>query len=340
LKGILLINLGTPDEATVPAVRRYLREFLSDPYVIDINPISRWLLVNLIIAPFRSPKSTKAYQKVWTDEGSPLMIHTVHLQEKLQALVGEETKVAIGMRYGNPSIASGVKDLRDCDEIFAVPLYPQYAGATTQTVLDKLDEAIKAHHPNARVHSLPPFYEDHHYINATASVTKAHLQDFDYDHVLMSYHGLPVHQLPCAHDTNHECVQKQTPCPKVFDTYPNCYRAHCYATSRALAEALNIPEDKFSVSFQSRLGKTPWIQPYTDEHVEALLEKGVKRLAVLCPSFVADCLETIEEIGMEVRDEFLEGGGEAYRLIPCINSDDAWVSALHEMLTTFEASLS
>lgn len=333
MSGILLINLGTPNAPTTTAVRQYLREFLKDPYVIDINPIGRWLLVNFIIAPFRSPKSAKAYREVWMEEGSPLLVYSEQLQDKLHLTLANDIDVVLGMRYGNPSIESAVQKLRDHDHIIVIPLYPQYANASSKTAIEAVCIAFDKHHPSANITFLPSFYDHPEYIKATAAVAQEALSDFQFDHLLMSYHGLPVRQLPCAHDTVRQCVSQEQVCPDVSDQYPLCYRAHCYATSRELAAALSLSDDQWSVSFQSRLGRTPWIKPYTDFHIPILLEQGIKRLAVISPSFVADCLETVEEIGIRLRQQFMAGGGKSFCLIPSLNDHDVWVEALQEMIT-------
>ena len=327
MAGILLINLGTPEGPTPPAVRRYLREFLFDPEVIDIPTIPRWILVNLIIAPFRAFKSARAYQKVWTKEGSPLLIHTENLAANLQKSFSEH-QVVVAMRYGNPSIRSGLERLKDESDIIVLPMYPQYAGATTRTVINKVHAEYAALNLSAKLHTVESFFEMPDYIESLANTVRQARTKKSFDHLLMSYHGLPIRQLPCVENNEYICKSKSSPCAAVDPAFPNCYRSHCYATSRALATALDLDESSYSVSFQSRLGNIPWIQPYTSDHIHSLVESGVKHLAVTCPAFVSDCLETLEEINMEIRTEFLEAGGESFTYIPCINDDPAWAQKL------------
>jgi protoporphyrin/coproporphyrin ferrochelatase len=332
MRGVLLMNLGTPDAPTTAAVRSYLREFLSDPFVIDIPALPRWLLVNLIIAPFRSPKSAEAYRAVWTEEGSPLLVHSEALRDALQLRMGEDWKVAIGMRYGSPSTREALEELEGAEEIVAVPLYPQFARASTLTARRKLEEELKRLDGRTNVRIAGDFYEDGGFIKALAAAAGEILSESRQDHLLMSYHGLPVHQLPCAGDPTMDCINEMKPCKEVHPNHPSCYRAQSYATSRALAEELGLEEGSWSVSFQSRLGNRPWIQPFTDLHIDELLEKGCRRLAVICPSFVADNLETLEEIGIRLREDFLAKGGESLELVTCMNSHPAWVEALEQMV--------
>ncbi|MEL6347499.1 MAG: ferrochelatase [Myxococcota bacterium] len=332
MTGILLINLGTPDAPDTASVRRYLREFLSDGRVLDINPIGRAALVNLIIAPFRAPKSAEAYQSIWFDEGSPLMVYSNQLVDALQERVGERAKIALGMRYGSPSIPSAMAQLAGCDRIVVVPLYPHYASATTGTVLEMVYRHAAAMQVVPNLSVVPPFYDHPAYIAALAEISRPHIADDD--HVLFSYHGLPVRQLPCQ-----PCDQT-TACPAPTGARASCYRAQCYATSRALAAALGLPEDRWTVSFQSRLGRIPWLEPYTDQTLEAMPEtRGIHKLAVLCPAFVADNLETLEEIAIQGVEQFTEAGGERLTTVPCLNAEPAWIDALWTMLLETDPTL-
>ena len=324
MTGVLLLNLGTPQAPTTPAVRTYLREFLSDGRVIDIHPISRFLLVNFIIAPFRSPKSAAAYREVWTEEGSPLMVHSETLAEKLQGRLGQGSRVVLAMRYGQPDIPSALEKLSDCERIIVLPLYPQYASSSTGTGLEAVFSAASKRLVVPPLSVVPPFYNHPAFISAVAEVSRPHIQPDD--HVLFSYHGIPVHHLPCT-----PC-DPGTACPAPSGARAACYRAHCYATTAALVEALDL-EDRWSIAFQSRLGRRPWIQPYTDVLLDEFPGKGIKNLAVLCPSFVADCLETLEEIGIRAEEQFTEAGGERLTLIPCLNSHDVWVEAVATLLS-------
>ena len=322
--GVLLINLGTPASPETGDVRRYLREFLSDGRVIDIHPVARALLVNLIIAPFRAPKSAHAYRAIWTPQGSPLLVHSEALAAGLAQALGQDWRVSLGMRYGEPSLGRALDALAGCGRIVVLPLYPQYASATTGTVLERLYAlaAQKAVVPALSV--VPPFYDHPAYVAATAAVTRPHIEDGDF--VLFSYHGVPVRQLPC------QACDQTAACPEPRSAggagQADCYRAHCYATSRSVAAALGLAAGQWTVSFQSRLGRIPWIEPYTDRVLETLArEQGVRRLVVLCPSFLSDCLETLEEIGIRAREQFLAAGGERLVLVPCLNSAPAWITA-------------
>ncbi len=325
--GVLLLNLGTPDAPDTPAVRRYLREFLSDPRVIDIHPVGRWLLVNLIIAPFRSPKSAHAYKTVWTSNGSPLLFHGQALAEQLQSLLGDSYSVVLGMRYGNPSISEALRKLNQAavDRILVVPLFPQYSSAATGSALDRVYGLAAEAWNVPPLEALGPFYDDPGFIGAFAAVARPQLDAFGPDHVLFSYHGLPERQIKKSDPTGNHCFSNGC-CDRMSAANRYCYRAQCFATSRALVDALQL--DSHSTSFQSRLGRDPWIKPYTDEVFGELARAGKKRLAVMCPAFVADCLETLEEIGMRGKEQWKAVGGEDLLLVPSLNSHPAWVSAV------------
>ncbi len=328
--GVLLINLGTPDSPRVRDVRRYLREFLSDPLVIDLPAVARWLLLNLVILPLRPRSSARAYAKVWTPEGSPLRVHGRALRVAVAAELGDAYVVELGMRYGHPSIPSALERLAAADvaRIVALPLFPQHSSAATGSVVAKLRDTIE------RVPSIPPvetlgaFYDDPGFIAAFAAVARPSLEAFHPDFVLMSFHGLPERHVRRADPSGQHCLASEDCCDAIADVNRDCYRAQCMATARALATALDLDDDAHAVAFQSRLGRTPWIRPYTDEVLPELARVGVRRLAVLCPTFVADCLETLEEIGMRGREQWLGLGGEAMQLGPCLNADPAWVRAV------------
>ena len=320
--GLLLINLGTPDAPTTPAVRRYLREFLSDPRVIDINPIGRALLLNLIILPFRPAKSAAAYQKIWDAEtGSPLLSHSKALAAGVAARLGEGWKVELAMRYGHPSIADALERLRGCERIVVLPLYPQYAASSTSTSVARVMELATAAWDVAPLEIVPAFYAEPRFIAAFAAVARPVLAEARPDHVLFSFHGLPERQIRKSGDA--KCLASPTCCDR--DPPPTCYRAQCFATARALAKELAITDS--TVCFQSRLGRTPWITPHTDVVIDQLA-KTHKRLAVFCPAFVADCLETLEEIGMRAKEQWLAAGGEELVLVPSLNATPAWVDAV------------
>ncbi|MFZ5478529.1 MAG: ferrochelatase [Myxococcota bacterium] len=315
--GVLLVNLGTPDSPAVPDVARYLREFLTDGRVIDLSPAARWALVNLVIVPFRSAKSAHAYRSIWTAEGSPLMVHSRALEAALRARA--PMPVALAMRYGRPSIAEGLAALGDVARIVVVPLYPQYASSTTGTALEAVYRALAARTDVPAVSVVPPFFDDPGWLDAQAALVPR-----DVDHVLMSFHGLPERHVTGTPG----CELSDTCCARVP---PFCYRAHCVATARALGERVGLP---WSLSFQSRLGRERWLGPATEDEIARLAKAGVKRLAVACPSFVSDCLETLEEIGMRGGEVFREHGGERFVVAPCVNADPAWVEALARMVQT------
>lgn len=331
-KGLMLVNLGTPDSTSVSDLRRYLREFLSDPRVIDINPIGRWLLLNLIILPFRPRKSAEAYEKVWTDQGSPLMVYGRQLQAKVAERLGDDVHVELAMRYQNPSIAAALDAFagRGIDEIAVFPLFPQYSSAAFGSAVEKVYEEAGKRWDTPSIQIVPPYYEHPAMIEAFAGVARPVIDELAPDKVLMSFHGVPerhVVKSDQSEDGSH-CLEKIDCCAAITRVNRQCYRAQCFATARALADALGLAPSAWEVTFQSRLGRDPWIKPYTDERVEALAREGVKRVAVACPAFVADCLETIEEIGMQAREDFQAAGGEELRLVPSLNAEDAWADAV------------
>jgi ferrochelatase len=328
--GLLLVNLGTPESPSVPDVRRYLREFLSDPRVLDIGPWRRWLLLNLIILPFRPRASGRAYEKIWTERGSPLKFHGEDLVRKVQARCGEGVVVDLAMRYGNPSIADALARFRReaVDRIVVFPLYPQYSSAATGSSIEKvLAEASRAWNtPFLQV--VPPFYDHPAFIDACVGVARPVYQEAPWEKVLFSFHGLPERHCVKSDDTGAHCLKSEGCCDRVVEANRNCYRAQCFATARALALGLRIPEDQCIVCFQSRLGRTPWIRPYTDEVVVRLAQRGVKRALILSSAFVADCLETIEELGIRAAESFEAHGGDTLRLVPSLNADDRWADGV------------
>ncbi len=332
--GVMLINLGTPDDPSPKSVRRYLKEFLADPRVIDINALGRWLLLYLFILPFRPKKSAEAYSKIWSKNGSPLYFHSQKLCEEVQKKVGDQFKVVLGMRYANPSLSSALGKLIQADvgRIIAVPLFPQYASASSGSAAEKLMlEASKLWNvPDIRITG--DFFDNPYFIRAFADVSKPQLDQFNPDHILLSYHGLPERHMIKSDKNKNWCLKSTHCCDTMNNNNRYCYKAQCYATSRALQKEMNWTSEQYSVSFQSRLGRTPWIQPYTDGVIPELARKGVKRLAVMCPAFVADCLETLEEIGMRAKEQWLECGGEDLVLITSLNSEPAWCDAVARMV--------
>lgn len=330
--GLLLLNLGTPDAPRAPEVRRYLRQFLSDPRVIDINPVARWLLLNLIILPIRPAKSAEAYQKVWTDEGSPLLVYGQALRDAVAERL-DSTPVVLAMRYGNPSIAHGLDQLRaqGCDELVVLPLFPQYASSSTGSAIEAVYREVAERWNTPFIRVVPPFYEDAGFIDAFAQIGRPILDELDPQHVLMSFHGLPERHMVKSDDSGRHCLASDNCCDAIGPDNRNCYRAQCFSTARALAKQLELSDDDYSVSFQSRLGRTPWIKPYTDEVLVELAKKGVERLAVYCPAFVADCLETLEEIGMRADEDFRAAGGKRLVLVPSLNAHPAWADAVVQL---------
>lgn len=329
--GIFLVNLGTPNSAQADDVGEYLKEFLTDPRVIEGSWLRRQLLVRGIIVPFRKKKSAAAYQTIWEKDGSPLLFHTKRLGQKLGARLPGKT-VKIGMRYGKPAIRNVLKEFVDEGvlDITVLPLFPQYSSAATGSAMAEIYEQAAKFEVVPRIRMVPEFYDHEAYLESMAKVVKPYLEKFQPDHLLMSFHGLPESQILASDATSTHCLKSNTCCDKMVSANRSCYRAQSFETARLLSRTFNFPN--FSVSFQSRLGKTPWIKPYSDEVVPDLGKKGVKKLAVICPAFVADCLETIEEVGDRLRETFLENGGKDFCLIPCLNDHDAWVEGLVKLL--------
>lgn len=335
-QGLLLINLGTPEAPTTEAVRRYLREFLSDPRVIDIHPLGRWLLLNLIILPFRPSKSAAAYRKVWTQQGSPLLAHGLGLEQAVAEKLGPTWLVKLGMRYGQPALSDTLRALQDCERVVVLPLYPQYSAASTGSSLDLLYAEAGKYWVTPNLSVIPPFYRDPGFLECMARRGRSLIEQDKPDHILFSYHGLPERQIKKCDRSDSHCLQKPDCCDRIETVNQFCYRAQCYDTTRSLAQLLEISDDRYSVCFQSRLGRTPWIKPYTDEVIPSLLAKGKKRIVVFCPAFVADCLETLEEIGMRAREEFLAKGGEWLTLVPSLNAEADWADAVAQLVLSHD----
>lgn len=318
-KGILLVNLGSPKSTEVKDVRTYLDEFLMDEYVIDYRWIFRAFLVQGIILKTRPPKSAAAYKTVWTEEGSPLIVLAEKLKNKLQKLV--DIPVEMGMRYANPSIEEGIKSLIDkgVTDIVLFPLYPQHAMSTTETVMNKAEEVRLKKFPNVNIKYVEPFYDRDFYIDCLAQSLKEKLPK-DFDMLQFSYHGVPE---------RHLYKLKPNDTPKTYSTKNiKNYREQCIETTNLVVEKMGLPKEKTIVSFQSRLGKDKWIEPYTDATLKSLPNKGVKKLAICCPAFVADCLETLEEISEEGKETFLHAGGKEFHYLPCLNDEEKWVEVV------------
>lgn len=332
--GILLLNLGTPDSPSVKDVKEYLMEFLSDGRVIDINPFSRLLLVSFVIAPFRAPKSAIEYEKLFKigNGKSPLLTYGQSIQSKLQTLLKENYTVELAMRYGNP----GMEDVLDkmekesYDKIVIFPLYPQYASATTGSTLERAFQLINHWQTIPETEVIGQFYNNAGYIDAIANRTD-NINLEDYNHILFSYHGVPERHIEKGHSNNQPCANC-TCSQKYISTEPLCYKNTCYETSRLLANKLNIPEDKYTTVFQSRLGKDPWLAPYADQTIVKLAQEGRKNVLVFSPAFVADCLETILEIGEEYLHLFQKHGGTKLDLVPSLNDGDDWTEVIRKLI--------
>ena len=322
--GYLLINLGTPKSPTKKDVRAYLNEFLMDRYVIDTPWVLRRLLVSAFILPFRPSKSSAAYASIWSEQGSPLLVFSEALRLGLAQQLG--APVALGMRYGEPSIEHAIDDLlhQGVDNLTVIPLYPQYADSTVTTSIQRVKALLPKH---IKAHFVDAFYSDEGYLQALATSVRRALPE-KFDHLLLSYHGLPERQLTKADATGTHCLRREDCCSCPSEAHATCYRHQVFATSNALIEVLELDPERVSISFQSRLGRLPWLQPYTDQVLAELPARGVKHIAVACPAFVADNLETLEEMGIRGRQIFLDAGGESFHLIPCLNDDSAWLEAL------------
>lgn len=325
-KGLLLINLGTPNQPTLGAVRTYLREFLMDKRVIDLPYPFRFVLVQGLIIPFRARRTTSLYQRIWTEAGSPLLVNSRSLQDALQKRLGDTVQVVLGMRYGQPSIQQALAQLQDCQSITVLPLYPQYASAVTHSSLDEVLRCLASTKIFPSLSIIRDFYQHPAFIEAYAQLIQPYL--VDHEHVLFSYHGIPerhLEKLGCK-------PVCQVNCPPISATNASCYRAQCQQTTKAIVKNLHLAPTQYSMSFQSRLGKTPWIKPYTDAALEPLIQQGVRRLAVVCPSFTADCLETLEEIGIRAEEQWRALGGTQLSLVPSLNSSDKWVEAISHLI--------
>ncbi len=332
--GLILLNLGTPDSTSTADVRRYLREFLSDPRVIDLPAPARWLLLNFVILPFRPAQSAAAYEKVWTERGSPLLFHGSDLAEKVRARL-PDVPVELAMRYGSPSVESVVRGLqsRGVDRIVVLPLFPQYSSAAWGSAVEKVYDVVRGDWNVPAVHVVPPFYEEPAFLRAFAANARPVLDEMHPDLVMMSFHGLPERHCTKSDDTGgRHCLVVPDCCAAITQANRNCYRAQCFATARGLAAELQLGTDDYEVTFQSRLGRTPWIKPYTDVRLDELAREGRKRrIAILSPAFVADCLETLEELAIRNAETFVEAGGEELRLIPSLNADDGWADAVVDL---------
>jgi ferrochelatase len=330
--GVLLVNLGTPDSTKTSDVRKYLREFLMDKRVIDIPFLFRWMLVNLIIAPFRAPKSAKEYRKLWEERGSPLKFYGVDVRDMLQEELDDDYEVAIAMRYQSPTIKDALDELRSHNvaKLIVLPLFPQYASATSGSIHDKVMEIVQKWQIIPQINFISNFVEEPGFYKTFASLGKKYLDKHDYDHVLFSFHGLPERQIRKGSVDNY--CKLGNCCNAYHDKNRFCYRAQCFQTARLIANELNLAEDKYTVTFQSRLGNDPWIKPYTDVVLKDLANNGKKSVLAYSPAFVSDCLETTIEVGEEFKEEFEEAGGERWDLVESLNDNKDWVQTLKSLI--------
>lgn len=333
-KGVLLVNLGSPDSPSVPDVRRYLREFLMDGRVLDVAWPVRFCVVNFAILPSRPKQSAEAYHQIWLPEGSPLVVTSRNLQKKLQAQL--PVPVELAMRYQNPSIPDAVRAMaaKGIDDVLLIPLFPHYAMSSFETAVVRVQEVAAKVSPQMKITVQPPYYRDEDYVSALVGASQDYLRK-DYDHLLFSFHGIPERHIKKSDTTGQHCLTVPNCCEVSSTAHTTCYRHQCFQTMAAFVKKAGIPKEKYSLAFQSRLGRDPWLRPYTDHELERLAKEGVKKLLVICPAFVSDCLETIEEIGLRGKESFLGAGGQEFTRIPCMNENPLWIEALKKMVTRF-----
>jgi ferrochelatase len=331
--GILLVNLGTPDSPEVRDVRKYLRDFLSDPRVIDTSAIARWILVNFIIAPIRSSRSAKLYKTIWTDKGSPLLYHSERQKQLLIEKLGNSFQVELAMRYQSPSIEAALEKFSSAKggfrKLVVLPLFPQYASASTGSVHEKIMSIISRWQVVPEIKFINSFCNDDGFIRAFSEIGKKYHPE-NYDHVLFSFHGLPERQIHKADRMEH-CL-KENCCASLGENNSFCYRAQCFETARCIAQNIGIAFEDYTISFQSRLGRTPWIKPYSDHVIEELAKKGKKKILAFSPAFVSDCLETTYEIGVEYDHLFKKHGGEKIQLVESLNDHPLWIDAMAKLI--------
>ena len=337
-RGIILMNLGSPDSTEVKDVRRYLKEFLMDERVIDYPYLFRLLLVKGIIVPFRAAKSAEAYSSIWTNQGSPLVVLTRQLQQSVQTRLAEPVEIA--MRYGHPTPTAAYQALvtknPGMEEVILVPLYPHYAMSSYETAVEYMKEIHKKNNYSFRLVTIKPFYNNRAYIQALAESIKPYLQH-DFDKLLFSYHGVPERHIIKGDVTGNHCLKQADCCEIVSAAHQYCYRHQCIRTTTLVTDSLGLPRQKYQLSFQSRLGRDKWLTPYTAQRLGELPKEGVKKILVACPAFVSDCLETLEEIAQQGREIFLHAGGESFTMIPCLNTQTLWVKTITKWITEYAA---
>lgn len=328
-RGIILMNLGSPDSTSVKDVHRYLMQFLMDKRVIDYPYLFRKVLVGGIIVPFRASKSAEAYRTIWTKDGSPLVAITQQLQNSLQNLVTEP--IEISMRYGNPCMQTAynrlLKRMPDLEEVLAIPMYPHYAMSSYETAVEWAREIHRKNKYSFSLQFIKPFFDNPAYIEALSEQIQPYIQK-DFDHILFSYHGIPERHVKRTDITGQHCLASAGCCEVASIAHRKCYRHQCFQTTRLVAMKLGLAHEKMSISFQSRLGREQWLTPFTDFRLKEMPSEGIKNLLVICPSFVSDCLETLEEIQIRGKQSFLESGGEKFAMIPCMNAGPHWVRTL------------
>jgi ferrochelatase len=336
-RAIILLNLGSPDSTATRDVHRYLMEFLMDKRVIDYPYLFRRILVGGMIVPLRAAKSAEAYSTIWTKEGSPLVALTRHLQQALEGQM--DAPVEIAMRYGNPTMESAytaiLRRMPDVEEVIAIPLYPHYAMASYETAVEYAEAVHRKNKYPFRLNFIRPFYNDSNYLLALSELIRPYLAT-GFDHILFSYHGVPARHLQKTDPTGSHCLHSADCCEIPSSAHATCYRHQCFTTTNEIVRLLSIPKGKYSNSFQSRLGKG-WLEPFTDVRLEELPREGIKKLLILCPAFVSDCLETLEEIAIRGKESFLNAGGESYAMIPCLNTHPLWVQALAGWVKAYAA---
>ncbi len=335
-KGVILLNLGSPDTTATTDVRNYLREFLMDGRVLDVPAPLRWLIVHCFILPRRPEQSAEAYQTIWTDEGSPLIVTSKQQQKALQDKL--DMPVELGMRYGNPSTEAALDSLvrQGIEDLFVIPLYPHYAMSSYETAVIYLNQFIKKKRLSLKTRILPPFYDDDGYIEVLAQSALPYLEKEPFDKLIFSFHGIPERHVIKTDSTKNHCLKSADCCQTCSPAHATCYRHQCSRTVEAVTQKIGLPKDKYILSFQSRLGRDPWLKPYTDKTIESLAEDGAKNVKIICPAFTTDCLETLEEIAIGGKEIFEEAGGSHYEQIPCLNDHPAFIQYLADKVKAWE----
>ena len=333
-KAVLLLNLGTPASATAKGLRDFYRYFFADPFVFDFNPVARWLLRNLIILPFRAPRVARDYAGIWMAEGSPLKVYADRMRDSVQkkfADAGEEVLVLNGMAYSEPFVRDAMAQLeqRGVTQILLLPMFPQYSTATTASIFHQVEQAAAQWRSPPALQFVQDLFQEDAFIRCWASLINRHIQAQDFDHLIFSYHGVPEKTIKQA-DAAGVCRFGDC-CREVTKDNRYCYRMQCVQTTEGIVRALGWTRDNCSIAFQSRFGPLPWTQPYLDVHLEQLVRQGKQRVAVVTPSFISDCLETVHEIGIEYRQQFEQAGGENFKLVPNLNDDPAWFDSVYEI---------